>query len=69
MKVKICVNNVDLHVQPRKENDYIDQLLKEFKNTICNEYELEEHHCLGYCYWCQLGPMALVNDHFVVKKD
>ncbi|MCZ8511735.1 hypothetical protein O9H85_04720 [Paenibacillus filicis] len=78
MKFKVCVNNLDLHGHFKKKGihqefsqneNLICEFFPETEDIICqDDFELEEFHCLGYCYWCQLGPIAIVNDNLLTKN-
>lgn len=62
MKIRLCTNNLDLHGDFSEAICVVDDGAQAPTVHPPTDYELQEVHCLGYCYWCQLGPIALVNN-------
>ncbi len=62
MRVQLCMNNLDLFMAP----DVLDLKAYLIFHGLQNSgtWCIEEEKCLGYCFACQCGPFALIDEKF-----
>ncbi|NOU93992.1 DUF1450 domain-containing protein [Paenibacillus sp. LMG 31456] len=75
MNIKMCVSNLDLFAGESVEQAAEGLLGGKCSGKVMGNYEknykatingnVEEVHCLGYCYWCPQSLMALVDGTLV----
>lgn len=66
MRIKFCVSNLDLHAGPGDEKKWIEQMEGRLNASEQDQVEVEELHCLGYCYLCQNEPFALAENRCII---
>jgi uncharacterized protein YuzB (UPF0349 family) len=60
MSIKMCVSNLDLFAGECAKKAAEGLLSRKCSDKVTVP-EIEEVHCLGYCYWCPQRLMALVD--------
>ncbi|MFD0675858.1 MULTISPECIES: hypothetical protein [unclassified Paenibacillus] len=60
MNIRMCVSNLDLFA-----GESAKQAAEALLVGKCSGREVEEVHCLGYCFWCPQSLMALVDGTLV----